>query len=89
MNRICFVLNENGELDSIAADAELEIFIVQPSCKRDEVYQYQSADFGPQFVHKLIGGKPVGHIDDDMLYGGTGYGKRQESRPKLFVVSED
>lgn len=85
MNRICFVLDKNGELSNIAADAPVEIYIVAPHCIRDRVYLYQSADFGPEKVRELIGGFVVGHINDGMLGIGEG-SKLPPSKPSLKVV---
>lgn len=87
MNRICFVLNKNGELDSIAADSDIEIYIVAPHCPRDRVYLYQSADIGPEHVRKLIGGYSVGHAEDGMLGEGTG-SRLPPSKPKFSVVGK-
>lgn len=50
------------------------------------VYRYSSAQFGPQYVQAAFDERPVGHIDDDMLGGGTGYGKEPPSKPKLTLV---
>lgn len=86
MNRICIELDKNGEFASIVADAPIDIFIVAPHCKRDRVYLYQSAEFGPEKVRALIGGFPVGHIDDGMLGIGEG-SKLPPSKPALKVVS--
>jgi hypothetical protein len=89
MNRIAIILNENGEFDGVVADTEVEVFVVQPSCERDRVYLYGSAQFGPQYVHAAFAGHSVGHAGDDMLAGGTNYGKLPPSRPKLSLVEPD
>lgn len=86
MNRVAIILDENGEFSGVVADAEIEFFVVQPSCERDRVYRYSSAQFGPQYVQMAFDGAPVGHIDDNMLTGGTAYGKDAPSKPKLTLV---
>ena len=86
MNRVAIILNEHGEFDGVVADSEIEFFVVQPSCDRDRVYQYSNGKFGPQFVKEAFDGRPVGHIGDDMLEGGTDYGKHKPSRPALTIV---
>lgn len=87
MNRVCFVLDANGELDSIAADAPIEVYIVQPSCPGDRVYLYQSADFGPEHVRKLIGGYSVGHAGDGTL-GAFETPRLPPSKPILKVIGK-
>lgn len=86
MNRVCFILDENGELSGVASDAEIEVLIVQPSCARDKVYKYGSAQFGPQYVQIAIGGEMIGHAGDDMLAGGTQYGRLPPSKASLELV---
>lgn len=86
MNRVAIILDENGEFSGMVADSEVEFFVVQPSCQRDRVYQYGSAQFGPQYVQAAFDGHPIGHAGDDMLTGGAGYGKLPPSRPKLKLV---
>lgn len=86
MNRVAIILDANGEFSGVVADQEVEVFIVQPSCERDRVYRYNSAQFGPQYVHQAFADHAVGHMGDDMLVGGTAYGKEPPSRPKLSVV---
>lgn len=86
MNRVCIIMDKNGEFSGMASDEEIELFIVQPSCGRDPVYKYQSGVTGPQHVHALIGNHMVGHADDDMLDGGNGYGKLKPSRTTLKPV---
>lgn len=86
MNRVAIILDERGEFSGVVADSEIEFFVVQPSCERDRVYRYSSAQFGPQYVQMAFDGAPIGHAGDDMLAGGTGYGKEPPSRPKLAIV---
>ncbi len=86
MNRVAIILDENGEFAGMVADSEVEFFVVQPSCERDRVYQYGSAQFGPQYVQAAFDGHPIGHAGDDMLGGGTAYGKLPPSRPSLTLV---
>lgn len=86
MNRICFVLSDKGELEGIAADAPVEIYIVAPHVPHDRVYLYQSAQFGPQFVRELIGGFAVGHSDDGVIGDGDGRGKLTPSKPHIGVI---
>jgi hypothetical protein len=85
-NRVAIILDENGEFSGVVADSEIEFFVVQPSCDRDRVYRYSSGQFGPQYVQAAFDERPVGHIDDDMLEGGAGYGKEPPSKPKLTLV---
>ena len=85
-NRVAFILDERGELSGVVADIEIEVFIVQPSCERDRVYQYSSGQFGPQYVQMAFDGHPIGHIDDGTLHGDGDYGKLPPSKPKLTVV---
>lgn len=87
MNRVAIILDENGEFSGVVADSEIEFFVVQPSCERDRVYRYSSGQFGPQYVQMAFDGAPVGHMGDDMLGGGTAYGKEPPSKPTLTVVS--
>ena len=86
MNRLCILLDENGEIDRICADEELEIFWVNPNVKHDRVYKYGSADFGPQFVRELIGGFPIGHLHDGTLGIGNER-KYPPSKPHLKVLA--
>ena len=86
MNRVAIILNEHGEFDGVVADSEIEFFVVQPSCERDRVYRYSSGQYGPQYVQAAFDMQPVGHMGDDMLGGGTAYGKEPPSRPRLTVV---
>lgn len=88
MNRVAIILDEHGQFSGVVADSEIEFFVVQPSCERDRVYRYSSGQFGPQHVQAAFDGRPVGHIDDDTLSGGTGYGKEPPSRPELKIVPE-
>lgn len=89
MNRVAFILDERGELSGVVSDSEVEVFIVQPSCERDRVYRYSSAEFGPQHVQQAFDGHTVGHINDGMLYGDGNYGKLPPSRPKLSLVEDE
>jgi hypothetical protein len=89
MNRVAIILDEQGALSGVVADAEVEFFVVQPSCERDRVYRYSSGQFGPQYVQKAFAGHAVGHINDDMLEGGTAYGKEPPSRPALNIVRNE
>lgn len=89
MNRVVITLNHNGELSGICADEPVEIFINCPHVPRDRVYQYGSAEFGPQHVRAAIGGYPVGHIADGTanIAPADGSGKRPPSTPKLRPVA--
>lgn len=89
INRVAIILDGNGEFAGMVADAEVEFFVVQPSCERDRVYKYSSAQFGPQYVQAAFAGHPIGHVDDDMLEGGTAYGKLPASKPSLTLVPTD
>ena len=89
MNRVAIILDANGEFSGVVADSEIEFFVVQPSCERDRVYRYSSGQFGPQYVREAFAGNPVGHAGDDMLGGGTGYGKEPPSKPKLTLVDPE
>ena len=87
MNRICIILDKDGQFSDIVADSEIEIFIVAPHCPSDRVYKYGAADFGPEHVRKHIGGYAVGHLHD----GGLGIGwesKLPPSKPALRVVEQ-
>lgn len=86
MNRVAIILDERGEFSGMVADSAIEFYVVQPSCERDRVYRYSSGQFGPQYVQMAFDGAPVGHIDDDMLAGGTAYGKEAPSKPALTLV---
>lgn len=88
-NRVAIILDERGEFIGFVADKMVEFFVVQPSCERDRVYKYSSGQFGPQYVQAAFDGHPTGHIDDDMLDGGTNYGKLPTSKPSLSVVPRD
>ena len=70
MNRICFEIDANGDLVSVASDEPVEVYIVNPKTPADRVYLY-GADIGPHHVQKLIGGYAVGHKDDG-IFGGSG-----------------
>jgi hypothetical protein len=88
MNRICIVIDKNGDITDIAADTEIEIFWVAPHCPRDRVYKYESAEIGPEYVRKWIGGYPVGHLNDGTFGIGEG-SKMQPSKPKLTIVGSE
>lgn len=86
MNRVAIILDADGCFDGVVADEEIEFFVVQPSCERDRVYKFSSGQFGPQYVRMAFDNHPVGHEGDDMLGGGTNYGKKPPSRPSLSLV---
>ena len=65
MNRVAIILNEHGELQSVASDRQVQCFIVCPHCPRDRVYEYR-VDVGVQHVQAAIGGYPIGHAHDGM-----------------------
>lgn len=86
LNRVAIILNANGEFDGVVADSAIEFFVVQPSCKRDRVYQYGSGQYGPQYVQQAFAGNPVGHGGDGTLDPDGGVGKFAPSRPTLKLV---
>ena len=88
-NRVCIELDENGHICNIVADEEVEIFIVDPKVPHDRVYQYESTEFGSQYVRKMIGGYAVGHLHDGTLGISDGTGKRKPSVPTLTIVGND
>lgn len=88
LNRVAIILDANGEFDGVVADAAIEFFVVQPSCKRDRVYKYESGSYGPQFVRAAFDGNPVGHAGDGTLdIGVEPTGKLPPSKSILKLVS--
>jgi hypothetical protein len=86
MNRIAISLNAHGEFSGIASDGPVEVFIVDPNCPSDRVYQYESVEVGVQHVQALIVGYAVGHAHDGRLLEGDGTGRRPPSKPILKAV---
>lgn len=84
MNRICIEVDERGQISSIAADSEIEIYIAEPSSKRDTVYHYQLADIGQRHVQKLIAGYRAGLRDDQIQ--GLPESLSQPRKPTLKLV---
>ena len=84
MNRVCFEIDKDGQLVSVATDEPIECYIVAPHCARDRVYLY-GANTGPDHVSKLIGGFSVGHADDGTL-GELASPRLPPSKPALKVV---
>ena len=90
VNRVVITWDENYEIAQIAADSPVEIYFAAPFCQRDPVYLFQSILIGPQHVHRQIGGKPVGHVNDGTLSGGEFTTPRlPPSRPRLHVVPDE
>jgi hypothetical protein len=89
LNRVAIILNEHGEFDGVVADSPIEFFVVQPSCKHDRVYHYDSGDYGPQHVQAAFSGNPVGHAGDGTFDNGlnpTISGKLAPSKPHIKLV---
>lgn len=58
-NRIAFVLDQKGFIRAIAADEDIDFFIVTPELEDDHVYLWTSTRVGKPFVDELIEGWPV------------------------------
>jgi hypothetical protein len=88
LNRVAIILDEHGEFSGMVADSPIEFFVVQPSCRRDRVYKYESGEIGPQHVQAAFAGNPVGHLGDGMLDVGIEPTlKLRPSKPNLSLVA--
>lgn len=56
MNRITLTIDEHGSIVRICADAEVEIYFVEPSRPEERVYRYGSTQVGPEHVDEQIDG---------------------------------
>ena len=84
MNRVCFEIDKNGELVSVASDEPIECYIVAKHCANDRVYLY-GVDVGPEHVREQIGDFSIGHKDDGTL-GDFTFPRLPPSKPSLKIV---
>ena len=87
MNRVVINMDAQGCF-TVYSDEPIELFTVSDHTPNDRVYQMMPV-VGVQEVRAQLGNDPVGHIDDDMLIGGTGYGRKPPAERKLKVVEPE
>ena len=62
--RIAIVLNEHGEPALYAADEQITLLIVDPTCPKNQAYLHGGVYVGAKYVDEWISGRLIGHMYD-------------------------